>query len=165
MVMTRDEYMRKLEENQKISGFGDEVRIDTACPFCAEPGFCSYLLFDVHEAMSKPSVCKHCGRGARAVFQRSGSSTRMEIVQTCGDDPPEYARMRRIEAIRIEVLLNGERTELPLLATFDDVVKASKLTGSPSITLLGLGGKRAFIFAPGQTHELQHGDRITAVHT
>lgn len=162
--MTREEYEAKIAANQRIEGFGPEgVTVHMPCPFCAEAGFVAYKVLEVQSAMSKGAVCSSCGRGARAVFRRSHGAVQFEIVQTQGDAAPEWVRMRRIEDVRVAVAVNGAELELPLIATFADVVKAAGLEGNPSVTVhRGRGG---FVFAPGQVHELENGDRISAVHT
>lgn len=98
--MNRDEYDKKFYANQKISGQGiGNVFVHMPCPFCAEEDFVVYEVLQVEKALAKPIVCKHCQRGAKTVFTRDSSGVSFEIVQTSGEDPPDFLPpMRRVPA-------------------------------------------------------------------
>jgi hypothetical protein len=93
-----DEYLKRLNENTKMEGFGFEVTMTVPCPFCAAPDFQKYLILEVEEAMAKDTTCKECGRSAKAIYHRSPGSTSFEVVQTGGPDQPEWLKpkMRRL---------------------------------------------------------------------
>lgn len=95
-----EEYLERFNTNQKCSGFGiEEATIHMPCPFCAAPDFMVYRIIDAQDAMMKGGICKECGRGCQAVFQKSAHSTAFEFVQTVGADQPDWLtpKMRRVE--------------------------------------------------------------------
>lgn len=96
--MTRAEYEAKYVANTKYTGMGLETTINEPCPFCAEPGFRSYRILEVTAAIAKEAVCGSCGRGARAIVTKKESTTLVEILQTCGDDPPPFMKWMRRSA-------------------------------------------------------------------
>jgi hypothetical protein len=95
-----DEYLGRFRANERCFGYGLDVSMGMPCPFCAAPDFVVYRVVDVESAMNKGATCKECGRSARALFTHDGPSTSFEIVQTGGDDPPDWLtpKMRRHEA-------------------------------------------------------------------
>jgi hypothetical protein len=98
--MTKTEYEAKFTRNQSISGYGLDVTMHMPCPFCATTGWMVYKILEMEEVSSREHVCSECGRGARMIYTHSGSSTSFEVVQTRGDDPPDYLpRMRRVPAV------------------------------------------------------------------
>lgn len=95
--MTKDEYNHKYLENTKITGFGLETTVHMPCPFCTEPNFVSYRILDVEFALKQNNICRRCERGATVIFKKSEQGTSLEMVQTSGDDPPDYINwIRRI---------------------------------------------------------------------
>jgi len=95
---TLEEFNAKFTENTRYFGSGLETGMSVPCGFCAEPDFMQYKILDVESAMLRGATCKHCGRGIRSIFMHSGNLTRFEIVQTCGDDPPDFLpKLRRAE--------------------------------------------------------------------
>jgi hypothetical protein len=70
------------------------------CPFCAAPEFvvCA-IVGGAERAFEKGATCRECGRGCRAIFQRSPGSLGFEFVQTGGDEPPDWLtpQMRRVD--------------------------------------------------------------------
>jgi hypothetical protein len=95
---TKEAFERRFHENQKIEGFGlDGTTTRMPCPFCAAPDFVVYKILEVTEALAAESVCKECGRGAKALVTKAGSSVSYEVVQTRGDDPPPFVlKLRRV---------------------------------------------------------------------
>lgn len=96
--MTKEEYVAKFTANQKMTGHGlGNVHVHMPCPFCAEPDFVVYEVLEVQTKMAEGAVCKHCGRGAKAVFTRTPGGVSFEMVQTVGDEQPDYLipKMRR----------------------------------------------------------------------
>lgn len=91
---TLEEYNALQQQHAKIDGFGFEVTMTIPCPFCCEPGFCTYfVLKDMEQVMQRENVCKACGRGMVAVFDRQGphgEQVTMHLYQTCGADPASY---------------------------------------------------------------------------
>jgi hypothetical protein len=95
------EYLKRFHENQKIDGYGiGNVHVHVPCPFCAAADFVVHEMLEVEVAMQKGAVCKECGRGARAVFERRPGMISFEFVQTVGPDQPEWLtpKMRRLPA-------------------------------------------------------------------
>jgi hypothetical protein len=88
--MNKQEYEEKLNANQRITGIGFETTMHMPCPFCAEPDFMIYRVLETEQALDKGAVCKHCGRGMKAILKRSEGGISFELVQTCGDPPPDY---------------------------------------------------------------------------
>jgi hypothetical protein len=106
-MLTKDEYENRYQENQALSGFGLEVKTHLPCPFCAAPEFLVYPIWppDEHQkALEKGADCKECGRGMRVVYTANTQSMlAFKMVQTKGDDPPDYiliGREERAEAVR-----------------------------------------------------------------
>lgn len=96
--MTKEEYERKFVANTKYSGFGMDTTIHMPCPFCAEPEWRVCKILEVEADNQKEAVCKHCGRGSKVIFNKDSGGFSFEIVQTCGDDAPDYIQppMRRV---------------------------------------------------------------------
>lgn len=95
--MTKDEYERLVTANTKIEGYGLDVTMHLPCPFCAAPDFMLYKVIDANDALRAGAVCKSCGRGMKGIVQESSAETTIEMVQTCGNDPPEFLPpMRRV---------------------------------------------------------------------
>jgi hypothetical protein len=94
-----DELNEKHARNYRIEGQGlGNVFVHSACPFCAEPDFLVYELLEVEKAMENGAVCKHCDRGMKVVVTKDGRDcTRVEFVQTCGPDAPDwFPKLRRL---------------------------------------------------------------------
>lgn len=95
-----DEYLARFYLNRKVSGFGPlSVTVSCPCPFCSAADFMIFAVIDTEEAMAEGATCKECGRGAKAVLSSpAGGGKQFEIVQTSGDDQPEWLKpkMRRI---------------------------------------------------------------------
>jgi hypothetical protein len=87
-----EEYNARHAQNYNVEGFGiDGITVSSPCPFCAGADWCKFNLLDMEEEASKPHTCSDCGRTAKLVFNRPDpSTTTMEIVQTDGEDPPEW---------------------------------------------------------------------------
>lgn len=96
-----EEYNAKGNANTSFFGQGIfEAGVSVPCPFCAEPGFRSYRIIDVQKASKQEIICKHCGRGAKFIFEASedtkdGNMVKVELVQTCGPDPAPWLPIRR----------------------------------------------------------------------
>lgn len=90
-------YNRLQVERYECFGFGAEVGIRVACPFCCHPNFREWKVLSVEKDMTEEAVCSNCGRGAKAILDKTPGCTSFEFVQTCGDDPPPYMPpMRRV---------------------------------------------------------------------
>jgi len=95
--MTKEEYELKFQQNYHLSGYGLDTTAHMPCPFCAEPDFMVYKIMEIQEEMRKEHICKACGRGTIGVITPVAGGAKMEIVQTQGDDPPDYVgKMRRV---------------------------------------------------------------------
>ena len=96
--MDRQEYDKKYMENTKLTGTGFNATMNLPCPACAAPGYMSYKMLEVEEAMKKDTKCTACGRSFRAIIESYGpGSKQIEMVQTGGDDLPDYLpRIRRV---------------------------------------------------------------------
>lgn len=98
--MTKEDYDKKFVSNTKYSGNGLSTTIHMPCPFCAEPDFRVFRIVDTEKANQDEAVCKSCGRGCKMLYERTdglGGGVSFEMVQTRGDDPPEYLPpMRRV---------------------------------------------------------------------
>lgn len=102
MPNTYEEYSAHTKENTKITGIGlGNVYTEYPCPFCAAPAWAKAELMETAKVMSQEHTCSECGRSAKCIFHNtdSGASTTMEMVQTGGDDQPDYftQKMRRID--------------------------------------------------------------------
>lgn len=86
-----EEFQKRFATNQHISGWHRDVATHIPCGFC---GAAEWLVVKVtdfeHEAMSKGGVCADCGRGVRAIVTRNAGGVSFELVQFCGDDPPDW---------------------------------------------------------------------------
>lgn len=72
-----------------VSGFGiDGVTQHFPCPFCAAEDWLVVKLIDF--AQDHEETCSACGRSARLVYSKTPDSSSMQVVQTGGDDPPEW---------------------------------------------------------------------------
>lgn len=91
---TFEELQARTLQNQRMSGYGLETKMHITCPFCGAPDYAEIRVVAVQEDASKNATCKECGRSTRTEFYRSGPSIRFEIVQTGGDDPPEWLPFR-----------------------------------------------------------------------
>jgi hypothetical protein len=94
-----DAYLKRFHMGELIEGYGfGNVYMTSPCPFCAAPGWLKWEMLDVRPAMEKGATCSECGRSARAIFKDDHGRAAFEIVQTGGDDPPEYLvpKMRRV---------------------------------------------------------------------
>jgi len=95
------EYTRRFNLNQRIEGYGlGNVHIHMPCPFCAAPDFIVYEMLEVETAMGVGATCKECERSAKALITAIAGGKSIEIVQTGGDDPPDWLtpKMRRLIA-------------------------------------------------------------------
>ena len=92
------DYRAKFFGNQKLSGFGIDTTMHIPCAFCAEPDWLVHRIIDAEQAYEGGAVCKHCGRGARAIITRNRGSVSCEFVQTSGEDAPSWLMpmMRRV---------------------------------------------------------------------
>lgn len=85
--------------NVGYEGFGPKTTLVMPCPFCAAPGSLRSRVLHAEEDMGKGGDCQTCGRSWRAEFTRQAGGTAFEIVQTGGDDPPDWfqPKMRRVD--------------------------------------------------------------------
>lgn len=94
-----EEYLERFKRNQWIRGAGiGNVFVHMPCPFCAAVDFMVYELLQTAEVMRKDTLCRECGRSAKAVFHVEHGGTAFEIVQTGGPDVPDWMpKMRRVQ--------------------------------------------------------------------
>jgi transcription elongation factor Elf1 len=85
-----ESYSRLYTERSQPSGYGLEVKQHFACPFCAHPDFWVAPLMDVPSVLTQEATCEHCGRSAKTLFENVMGGQHFELVQTGGDDPPEW---------------------------------------------------------------------------
>lgn len=92
------EYTARATINCRVEGYGADVVTVVACPFCAAGGFWRLPIVNVRGPMEKETTCGECHRKARALFKVSRGSIEFEVVQTGGDDPPDWleAAPRRV---------------------------------------------------------------------
>jgi hypothetical protein len=94
--LTQDEFNAKAMANSTVSGFGLEVAQHFPCPGCAEADWKVCKIVDIDADMAADSRCAHCGRSFKVIIERDRSGVRFEFVQTGGDDPPAWSKMRRV---------------------------------------------------------------------
>lgn len=95
-----EEYRRRFYKNYKIEGYGiGSVHCHYPCPFCAAPEFMVAEILETDKALERGGTCSECGRSARAIMSRTQGSVSFEMVQTGGDDPPDWLtpKMRRVD--------------------------------------------------------------------
>lgn len=94
-----EEYRERFAKNEAIEGEGLETRTRMPCPFCGAPDFMVHRVIDSEIHFAKGATCKECGRSAKMVIESTEKGTIFELVQTGGDDPPEWLipKMRRVE--------------------------------------------------------------------
>lgn len=86
-----EEHEVKFGANMKMTGFGlTGVTQHMPCPFCAEPDFSVYRVIDADVAVASNRTCKSCGRSAKCIVTKNGSSQTVELVQTGGEDLPAW---------------------------------------------------------------------------
>jgi hypothetical protein len=93
-----EQYNIRFHRNARYSGHGLETHIHMPCPFCAAPDWLAYPVIASQAALEKGATCAACGRSAKGLFKREPGHVEYEIVQTGGDDMPEWLRsaIRRI---------------------------------------------------------------------
>jgi len=95
--MTEAEYLERFAAAYRMSGAGFETTMHVPCPFCAAPDNITYKVLEVAAALSDGATCEECGRSWRAIATLQGGNVRFEVVQTGGDDGPDFLpRMRRV---------------------------------------------------------------------
>lgn len=85
-----EEYERLSTANLRYEGHGFDTTMVIPCPFCAAPDFHRVLIINSHEDLSREATCVHCGRSARMLITAAPGVTSGELVQTGGEDPPEW---------------------------------------------------------------------------
>jgi hypothetical protein len=99
---TMAEYTKRFMENERVEGDGPSTTVVMSCPFCAAPDFMRLRILEGEAAMAMAAgaTCQQCGRSARTLFDRRGGEMRAELVQTGGDEQPEWlaSKMRRVES-------------------------------------------------------------------
>jgi hypothetical protein len=94
-----EDFMERFHKGEKLTGYGiDNVHMTSPCPFCAAPDWMTWDVLDVRAAMTQGATCKECGRSAKAIFADAPGSISFELVQTGGNDPPDYLvpKIRRV---------------------------------------------------------------------
>lgn len=93
---SKEEYEVRSFQNTYVSGYGLSVKQHFACPFCGAKDWAEARILELVEEMSKPRRCSECGRSAVIEFSSpSPGATSFSILQTGGDDPPEWVPIRR----------------------------------------------------------------------
>jgi hypothetical protein len=94
-----DEFHLRSESNNALTGRGYETTRHVPCPFCAAPDWMVFKVLETQESIVKGATCLECGRTARASLRRYEGGFELELVQTGGDDQPEWLepKMRRVE--------------------------------------------------------------------
>ena len=86
-------------QGQHITGRGVEVVTHLPCPGCAAPNWLDFPItaaLNDYADVQQPSTCKECGRTFQMLIEvqgggpSAGGSTEARIVQTGGDDIPDY---------------------------------------------------------------------------
>lgn len=92
-------YMLKFNENYKIEGFGLNVQVSYPCPACSSPDYLVAPILGTEAEMKKNHICGVCERSFTCIFHvNTPEETRFEIVQTGGDNMPDYLpQMRRVD--------------------------------------------------------------------
>ena len=93
------EYLERFHRNNRVEGFGMDVKCVVPCPFCAAADWMAWPILQVEEKMQEGATCQECKRSARAIFTYADGGKSFEIVQTGGPDQPEWLqpKMRRVE--------------------------------------------------------------------
>lgn len=97
------EYQKLVWANQKITGFGADVKTHFPCPFCAAPEWLVQPItdgIDDYPIMKAGATCQNCGRSAKFIFKRGHGSLEFELVQSGGPAAPDWLepKIRRIDA-------------------------------------------------------------------
>jgi len=87
---TLEQYEKRYAYNTTVDGHGADTATRFACPFCAASGWCVAKILEVEAVLQEEHTCVHCGRSAKCIVARDGGSMNMKLVQTGGDDPPEW---------------------------------------------------------------------------
>lgn len=88
---TLEQYEKRYAYNTVIDGYGADTTTRFACPFCAASGWCAAKILEVEAVLQQEHTCVHCERSAKCIITRGdGGSMNMKLVQTGGDDPPEW---------------------------------------------------------------------------
>jgi hypothetical protein len=92
-----DEYLKRVKENQSLSGHGADTTLHMPCPFCGAAEFMTYAIGAMEAVTGKGATCKECGRSARFLYEHHHDRASFEIVQTGGPDQPQWLipKMRR----------------------------------------------------------------------
>lgn len=95
---TLDEYNTRTQRNYEVTGGGLETSNTFPCPFCAAPEWAKVKIVEFGPPLEPAGVyygpeytCDECGRSGQFRFERGADgSAAVEIVQTGGEDPPDY---------------------------------------------------------------------------
>jgi hypothetical protein len=85
-----EEYRKKFDDNQHMSGQFLETTMHMPCPFCAAPEFWVFKILEIERVLGADMKCNECHRGARALFKRDRGGVSFEIVQVSGSAQPEW---------------------------------------------------------------------------
>lgn len=95
--VSMDAYVERFMANQRASGFGFDVTQHFPCPFCAAADWFVVKIADFAPPQepgtyrSPETTCGECGRSGQFVSTRdSNGGVTAEMVQTGGDDPPDW---------------------------------------------------------------------------
>ncbi len=94
--------------------------------------------------------------------ETTGPESRRAIVKALTDDDPNDVEVSYEDA-QVKVVINGVTKLVTSPATYEQIVAAAHMGGTPSTTLKsGAGGRTV---APGDTVHLFDGDKINVAHT
>lgn len=88
------EFQERYIQNNTVEreGTATEIR-HLPCIFCGAADMVILHALRVQEDLERGGTCMDCGRGIRIVFNgdtRNTDGVTYEVVQTCGDEPPDY---------------------------------------------------------------------------
>lgn len=96
-----EEYTERFRKNQTMTGLGSAVEVHSPCPFCAAKDWQIFRIISMEQDTGSPTQCVECGRTAQILYtHKLDGGVHFEVVQTGGDDPPEWLpgpAMRRID--------------------------------------------------------------------
>lgn len=90
---TLDEYNKKIQRNQRVSGFGPfGTTMHLPCPGCAASDWKSYKVIEAEQRMPEPATCSHCLRTFEIPVTRTPGGVSFKFVQTGGEPVADYLK-------------------------------------------------------------------------
>lgn len=90
LPQSREEYTERYIQNNTQTGEGDQIVRRLPCLFCAAPDLILIRTLFAKEDLERGGTCTECGRGIIVRFLEAGNLMQYEVLQTVGDDPPDY---------------------------------------------------------------------------